>query len=174
MACACAASCGALTSIVLPAGCRLCEQSLTRASRLPVCKDCLAWFSRIRGYICGECGVPVDAVSGDDDAGGSGELFDNVCIGCRSEKFRCNRARSFARYQDSLVRAIVLLKFEEMEPLADWFADRLADLVRENDKGLVADVIVPVPLRKIRRRERGFNQAEMLSNDFAKRLKLPH
>jgi predicted amidophosphoribosyltransferase len=72
------------------------------------------------------------------------------------------------------VRAIVLLKFEEMEPLADWFADRLADLVRENDKGLVADVIVPVPLRKIRRRERGFNQAEMLSNDFAKRLKLPH
>ena len=37
------------------------------------------------------------------------------------------------------MRAIVLLKFEEMEPLADWFADRLADLVHENGKGLEAD-----------------------------------
>jgi predicted amidophosphoribosyltransferase len=60
-----------------------------------------------------------------------------------------HRARSFARYQDSLLRAMVLSKFEEMEPLADWFADRLADVVRRNGKGLEADVIVPVPLHKI-------------------------
>jgi predicted amidophosphoribosyltransferase len=71
-----------------------------------------------------------------------------VCIGCRSEKFHFNRAGSFARYQDSLVPAIVLLKFEEMEPLADWFADRLADVVRENRKALEAEVIVPAPLHK--------------------------
>jgi predicted amidophosphoribosyltransferase len=152
-----------LASIVLPAGCRLCEQLLIRALLLPVCKDRLASFSRIRGDICGQCGVPIDAVSGDDDADGSGELFDDVCLGCRSEKFHFNRARSFARYQDSQLPAIVLLKFEEMEPLADWFADRLADVVRENGKGLEADVIVPVPRYKIRRRERGFNPAEMLS-----------
>lgn len=41
-------------------------------------------------------------------------------------------------------------------------------------KGLEADVIVPVPLHKVRRRERGFNRAEMLSRRLAKRLKLPH
>src|SRR6266478_8180055 len=48
---------------------------------------------------------------------GSGELFEDVWIGCGGEKFRFDRARSFARYQGSLVRAIVLLRFEEMEPL---------------------------------------------------------
>jgi predicted amidophosphoribosyltransferase len=47
-------------------------------------------------------------------------------------------------------------------------------VVRENGKGLEADVIVPVPPHKIRWRERGFNQAEMLSKRLAKRLKLPH
>jgi hypothetical protein len=85
-----AEACGALASIVLPAGCRLCEQLLIRALLLPVCKDRLASFSRIRGDICGECGVPIDAVSGDDDADGSGELFDDVCLGCRSENFHFN------------------------------------------------------------------------------------
>ncbi len=61
-----------------------------------------------------------------------------------------------------------------MEPLADWFADRLAEVVRQNGKALEADLIVPVPLHKIRRRERGFNQAELLSKRLAKRLGLPH
>jgi predicted amidophosphoribosyltransferase len=58
-------------------------------------------------------------------------------------------------------RAIILLKFEEMEPLADWFADGLVEVVRENGQILDADMIVPVPSYKIRRRERGFNQAEL-------------
>jgi ComF family protein len=47
-------------------------------------------------------------------------------------------------------------------------------VVRENGKALEADVIVPVPLHKIRRRERGFNQAELLSKRLSKRLGLPH
>jgi competence protein ComFC len=66
------------------------------------------------------------------------------------------------------------LKFEEMELLADWFADRLAEVVRENGTALKADLLVPVPLQKTRRRERGFNRAEMLSKRLAKRPGLPH
>ena len=168
MACACVAG-GALASIVLPA-----VRAITHSSvEIYLCAR-IAWL-RFRGF--GEhlqgMRFPIDAVSGDDAAGGSGELCDDVCLGCRSEKFHFNRARSFPRYQDLLVREMVLLKFEAMEPLAGWFADRLADVVRENGKGLEADVIVPVPLHKIRRRERGFNQAKRLSKRLAKRLKLP-
>jgi len=42
-----------------------------------------------------------------------------LCINRRVEPFQFNNARSFARYEDSLVRAIVRLKFEEIDPLAD-------------------------------------------------------
>jgi hypothetical protein len=35
----------ALLSIVFPAGCRICEQLLTEATRIPVCNDCLALVS---------------------------------------------------------------------------------------------------------------------------------
>jgi len=87
----------------------------------------------------------------------SGELFEDVCIGWRSEKFHFNRARSFARYQDSLVRAIGWLKFEEMEPLADWFAEPLTEVVRGKGTALEADLIVAAPLHKVRQRERGLS-----------------
>jgi hypothetical protein len=52
---------------------------------------------------------------------------------------------------------MVLLKFEELEPLADWFADRPAGGAGENRAALEADLIVRVPRHKIRPRER-FNR----------------
>ncbi|HKV62885.1 MAG TPA: ComF family protein [Candidatus Acidoferrum sp.] len=73
-----------------------------------------------------------------------------------------------------MVRAILLLKFEQIEPLGTWFAERLAELVKTEPDALAADVVVPVPLHRQRERERGYNQAALLSRSLAKRLRLPH
>jgi ComF family protein len=70
-----------------------------------------------------------------------------------------------------LVRAVVLLKFEKIEPLAGYFGDRVASIARRD--GLTGDIVVPVPLHRSRERERGFNQAEVIACEVAKRLKLP-
>jgi len=163
----------ALASVFLPAGCRLCERLLVRATRLPICDDCLASFSRIGANIWQVCGLPIESefASGSEDEPTLN--FDPLCAACRLQAFRFDRARSAFRYEDALVRAVIMLKFEEMDPLADWFANQLYELAHNNG-GHEVDVVVPVPLHKIRRQERGFNQAELLSRRLAKRLKLPH
>ncbi len=80
-------------------------------------------------------------------------------------------ARSYAPYEGVLVRAVLLLKFERMEPLGEWFAERLAELVRR--EALAADVVVPVRLHRERERERGYNQADRIAKPLARRLRLP-
>src|SRR6266550_2114343 len=82
-----------------------------------------------------------------------------------------DRARSFAVYEDAVVRAILLLKFEQIEPLGGWFAERLAELVKAEGDRLAADVVVPVPLHRERERKRGYNQAAPLSRPLARRLR---
>jgi len=77
-------------------------------------------------------------------------------------------------YESGVVRAILLLKFEQIEPLGAWFAERLAELVKAESDTLEADVVVPVPLHRERERERGYNQAALLSKPLAKKLRLPH
>ncbi|MCU1315927.1 MAG: phosphoribosyltransferase [Candidatus Acidoferrum typicum] len=72
------------------------------------------------------------------------------------------------------MRAILLLKFEQIEPLGGWFAERLAEVVKTEGDRLAADVVVPVPLHRERERERGYNQAALISKPLAKRLRLPH
>jgi ComF family protein len=77
-------------------------------------------------------------------------------------------------YKDAVVLAILLLKFEQIEPLGAWFAERLAEIVGAEGDRLAADVVVPVPLHRERERDRGYNQATLLSKPLARKLQLPH
>src|SRR5882762_5443531 len=97
-----------------------------------------------------------------------------LCPACRDRTDAFDRARSFAVYQNAVVRAILLLKFEQIEPLGAWFEKRLAEMVGAEGDRLEAEVVVPVPLHRERERERGYNQAALLSKPLAKRLRLPH
>jgi predicted amidophosphoribosyltransferase len=66
--------------------------------------------------------------------------------------------------RDDSVRAILLLKWERIEPLGSWFAQRLAEIAEREGELLAGDVVVPVPLHRDRERERGYNQAGLISN----------
>jgi len=165
----------AIVSIFFPSGCRICEELLTRASRVPICDKCLASFVPLTEKVCEICGRPMLPVTASvTPADGAKQL----CPICREQPgqekriYAFDRARSYAVYDGALVRAILLLKFERMEPLGVWFAERLAEVVKT--EGLSADVVVPVPLHRDRERERGYNQADLVAKPLARRLKLPH
>jgi ComF family protein len=95
-----------------------------------------------------------------------------LCRLCRLDSFSFARARSYAVYNDALHSAILLLKYEEVTRLGDWFAARLAELVSRQSDEFRADVVVPVPLHADRFRERGYNQAELIARPLARQLGL--
>jgi predicted amidophosphoribosyltransferase len=109
----------ALVSVVSPAGCRLCEQLLTRASRVPICDECLSSFAVLPPEVCEICGSPVVtpfAVPDSDQRGSEAILADadyrepRGCIGCQGRTYAFERARSYAAYEGRLIRAIVILR----------------------------------------------------------------
>ena len=106
----------AVVSIVFPAACRICERLLTRASRIPICDNCLGSFAPLPEKICVTCGRPLEAYPLRE-----GEVL--LCPACKTGQYEFDRARSYAIYEGALIRAIVLLKFEELDPLADWFVE---------------------------------------------------
>lgn len=158
---------GPLLSVVFPTGCRLCDRLLLNASRLPVCDLCLSSFKRLTAELCPLCG---QALAPGEMLGEESDL----CRGCQQRRYAFNVARSFGVYRDVLVRAILLLKYERVEPLGAWFAQRLTELVTAEPGLLNADVIVPVPLHRFRQKERGFNQVDLFGRPLARLLKLPY
>ncbi len=155
----------AVVSVVFPAPCRICAKVLDTASRVPVCEACLASFSRISPPWCNSCGRPVV----------SRQVADSpqfLCRLCRAQTYGFGFARSFAYYDDPMVRAILLVKHDGVTPLASWFADRLSEIAASDPDHFSADVVVPVPLHPARLRERGYNQAELIARPIARRLRL--
>ena len=70
-------------------------------------------------------------------------------------------------------RAILLLKYGNVVSLGDWFARRLGALIERQPLSFAADAIVPVPLDRGRRLERGYNQAELIARPLARLLGIP-
>lgn len=155
-----------IVSIFFPAPCRICGEVLTTAGLLPICEECLGALAPLRGPTCSLCGRPF--------ASGIAASYENpLCFACRRGVYAFDRARSYGEYTDEMARAISLLKYEKVLSLGTWFASRLQEKVLAEPEIFSVDVLVPVPLHPARRRERGYNQAELIARPLAKRLKLP-
>jgi ComF family protein len=159
----------ALLSVFLPGGCRICDHLLTEPTRIPVCNNCLPSFKPIVGKVCSLCGRPVEG--GIDNTEDDTQNF--VCPICLTEKreaFAFDRVKNWALYEGAMVLAILLLKFENIEPLGALFARFLWEIAVQGGPAFEADVVVP---RWHRERERGYNQAALIAKPLAKRLSLP-
>lgn len=155
----------ALASVLLPAPCRICGQTLTGASRIPICEACLDGFGRIGAPLCAGCGRPFEPAAA--------HAARPLCRLCRANVYAFERARSFATYNETLSQAILLMKYDQVTRLGGWFAARLAEIVQREASEWRADAIVPVPLHPARLRERGYNQAEVIARPLARLLNLP-
>src|SRR5258708_12416026 len=104
-----------VVSVFFPSGCRICDRLLTSASRVPLCEECLSSFARVPNIVCEVCGRPLSGL-----AQKVGEPL--LCPACQDKTYAFDRARTFALYEAAVVRAILLLQFEQIEPLLSRFA----------------------------------------------------
>jgi ComF family protein len=77
-----------------------------------------------------------------------------------------DRAFSFGFYEGSLRSLVHLFKYSGMKPLARPLGEYLRRAVDEDQE---FDVVVPVPLHWRKRWNRGFNQAELLAREVARK-----
>jgi len=153
----------ALASVLFAAPCRICGGALLNASRIPVCVPCLESFKLIVDPMCQICGRPfVSAIASHAER--------PLCRLCRSNFYGFDIARSFAVYNEELTSAILLLKYDQVTRLGDWFAARLEEVILRAPDQWRFDIVVPVPLHPDRKRERGYNQAELIARPLARRV----
>ncbi len=95
------------------------------------------------------------------------------CAGCRRDDPGFDVARCFGLYTGNLRRAILRVKFAGDERLGGRLGELLAFpwKMLPNDGELGCPLIVAVPLHSARRRERGYNQSQLLAGGLARALK---
>jgi ComF family protein len=110
---------------------------------------------------CGERLVPAQLLVGD-----------GFCQPCRDWPPEYERAASFGEYEHELRELIHLLKYERVPPASKPLGRLLAESIQAlRLKGAEPTLVVPVPLHSSKRRERGFNQAELIARSALKQAR---
>jgi ComF family protein len=144
-----------LSSVLFPADCRVCGTPLPGFTLLPVCTSCWNDLPRQSTALCTCCGEALPS-----DPAVAGEI---LCRPCRVQPPDFEKAVAHGTYRGTLRSLLHLLKYDGMEPLARRLGTLLAEQVLATPD-LPAELhVVPVPLFKKKRRQRGFNQSDLLA-----------
>ena len=77
--------------------------------------------------------------------------------------------------QDPRVRtAIHLLKYSGAEAIADRLGIYISKKIADDEKLSTCNMVVPVPLHSARKRERGYNQSELIARRVGRELSIEH
>jgi ComF family protein len=140
-----------MLNLVLPPHCVACDQPVDAPGLL--CADCFRETGFITDPFCLRCGVPFAAAA----LGG----VDRLCPACRAIPPLFHRARAAFRYDAQGRRLILPFKHADRTDIAVALAPHMARagaiVLRE------ADLLVPVPLHRMRLFRRRYNQAALLA-----------
>ncbi|MBI3563729.1 MAG: ComF family protein [Elusimicrobia bacterium] len=146
--------------VLLPRACVACRSDMPLRDAGPLCPACAAALPAPPDPACVRCGAALGARR-------------DFCGACAGRLFACRLVRARAAHRGPAAALVHAFKFRGLRGAARE-AGRLmaADLPRRPELSGF-DAVVPVPLHPARRRERGYNQAELLAREVAAATGLP-
>jgi predicted amidophosphoribosyltransferase len=145
-----------LTHLLFPEVCTLCRKPLDKGEE-PICAGCFDDFNPFPGALAG------------------GAALQGTVRAHFGEQATPAAAWCLYPYRSigSLHEAMHSMKYGGLFPLGELFGKRLGELVRQSADHAPFDAIVPVPLHRLKRIERTYNQSEAIANGMAGVLGVP-
>jgi ComF family protein len=149
----------ACADLIVPPCCLVCRARVGAHHLL--CAACWREVSFIRGPLCDVLGIPLPF-----DAGGR-----TVSAAAVAHPPAYDRARAVAHYSGAMRTVVHQLKYADRHDARTLLGRWLAEAGRELLPGI--DLIVPVPLSRLRLLQRQFNQAAVLALEVSLQTGIP-
>jgi ComF family protein len=147
-----------LLDLIFPRSCLNCGQESCWA-----CPDCLGKIEIRKAFACPDCDKP--------------NTDSSFCANCQAQH-SLNGLWISSSYQEPLISKLIKqLKYHYSREVAQVLSGILLGYLKENQikHKLIAPashLLIPVPLHQKRKRSRGFNQSELISDILSSRLSL--
>lgn len=150
-----------LLELVCPPDCAVCDHAISDNKDV-LCTQCWGLLrENLQDRPCPTCGHNVGPYS----------LIDGRCHRCQGRRAAVSSVVRVGNY-DGILRALILMfKFAGRSHLDEFLGGMLADALLGAEYICQPDLLVPIPLHWRRRWKRKYNQAELLAQALANRLK---
>lgn len=139
----------------------VCVSCHTRIAdqKMWICGRCYDNLSFLPAQYCEKCGYPTEA----------GE-----CSNCAENSYVFTQALSVFMFEDPARSMVHALKYSGLSEIADWFGNQMFKHILAEKQFTEIDLVTAIPLHRVRRRDRGFNQSDLIAKALAKRINKPY
>lgn len=150
----------AIDNLIFPLACPFCGELLEK-SKGYVCIPCRISAPYITEPSCLKCGCEIQDESAE------------LCEDCRRIPQNYVKGFPLMSYEGACKNALLDFKYRNMRCNGEYFAKEIYRKYGTIINSLDIDVLVPVPVHKSRKLERGYNQAEVLAKELGRLFDIP-
>jgi ComF family protein len=145
--------------LLFPRRCPVCDEIVMPKGGL-ICPECVKKLSFVKNPVCKRCGKEV--ISTDME----------YCFDCVRHKRTFEYGRALLNYDETAGSSMAKIKYKNKREYLDFYGEAIYARYGKLIRRMEADVLVPVPVHPSRKKERGFNQAEILARRIGEHLGL--
>ena len=143
-----------------PRRCPVCDEIIVPKGAL-ICPACFPKLSYVKGPTCKKCGKQVFS-----------ETIE-YCYDCTRHPHSFEYGLAFINYDDHAKHSMSAIKYKNKRQYLDFYAEAICQRYASQILRMNAQALIPVPVHPSRKRQRGFNQAELLADKIGARLHIP-
>ena len=148
-----------ILDLLYPARCPVCHGVIRGQGE--VCTVCRKRLPYLKEPKCKKCGKEI------------GKDEQEYCSDCQRFQHSFDRGASVFAYDPVMRRSISMFKYHNRREYASFYAGEMYRNCEHLIRYYAPEVILPVPIHQYKKRQRGFNQAELVARELGKMLNLP-
>lgn len=126
-----------------------------------MCRDCKKSLKYIHSPACMKCGRQLEREE------------QEYCSECQSRLYYYSKGYAIWQYDDSMRQSLADFKYRSRKEFADFYAEEAARIYGDAIRRERPEVLIPVPIHRSKRKERGFNQAQVFAKKLGRKLGIP-
>lgn len=153
-----------LIHLLFPRRCPLCDDILFQSVFTPeeyICGKCQGKPEYVKEPLCKKCGKPLD------------DERQEFCYDCGRKKSHYVQGKALWIYKGEVKDSLYRFKYHNRREYAAYYGEELVRVYGEWIEKCGIEAMIPIPLSRQRKRQRGFNQAELIAKEISRRTGIP-
>ncbi|MFP3153671.1 ComF family protein [Lachnospiraceae bacterium ZAX-1] len=153
-----------LLHLLYPPRCPFCDRIIVHSLFMDtpdICGQCIGKPEYAVEPLCKKCGKPI-----------SDERLE-YCYDCRKMPHAFEQGKSLYLYKGAVKESIYRFKYGNRREYAVYYGHEIVRRYGAWIRNQNIEAIIPIPLHQKRKRQRGFNQAELLAREIGRSMEIP-
>ncbi len=150
--------------LLFPPRCPVCDKVLYSSVFLEpekCCPSCEKIPEYVREPVCKKCGKPIENEQ------------EEYCYDCEKHKRQYVQGKALWLYKGKMKQSMYRFKYQNRREYAHFYSSELVRVYGEWIRRQGIEAIVPIPLHRTKKQQRGYNQAELVAEEIGRQMGLP-